>query len=694
MILGAGEERSMTGHDVGGNRFDGHALGVVQAHDFHGDVHFHAPQSPNPPPKQVPPPSRFFTNNERQLGEISGFLAAGADERPPAVVVIQGPPGSGKSETAYQWVQEHRGDYPDGAFYARLTAAPGPVSEALHQFLLAIGYQPAELPAGLDARANLFRSWTSGKKVVVVVDDAVTAAQVLPLLPGTGHSAVLVTEARSLSALRVRAGAEFVPLDPLTGEAARLLLSRIVGGTRDLVGEAEQVDRLVELCEGQTIALCVAASELARAPERPVARLVRELSKEGQRLRRLSRDDGLSVNAVFNTAVARLDEGAQQLYAAFGQHPGVGEVSLAALAAAVELDEDDVREALDALASAHLIREVADDRYFAYSLVREHARPLGSAEVRARFTEFYVRRALAAGHAVQPRRGWLEALWPGSRPEPVPVEEARQWLDVERANLRAVAGELHAMGAEQVCQLAVALWPFQEQGKHVDDMDVLNDHAVEVAEHRGLTFAAGLALIQRGFAFRARGESDKAADLFAAGEAKARAVSRDDLAATAVESLGLSLRDHGDREGARAALERNLKMAERLGDPRRLALARMHLGSVAEPQFGEQLLDQALVEFGAEPYNAAKTRMWRGRRRTELGRYDEADVDLRAALEHMTEHGYHFDRAQALVGLGDHALAAGDAEAAQQHFLDAAAVCRTRGFAELGEQVQSRLDQS
>ncbi|MDA3649435.1 hypothetical protein LZ318_02955 [Saccharopolyspora indica] len=687
----------MTGHVGGDNRFDGEAENVVQARDIHGDVHFHAPESPNPPPKQVPPPSRFFTNNERQLAEIGEFLRPGTDSGPPRLVVVQGLPGSGKSETAYRWVSEHGDDYPDGAFYTRLTAGkdePGLISEALHQFLLAIGYKTAELPAGLDARSNLFRSWSSGKKVVVVIDDAITAAQVMPLRPGEGHSAVLVTEARSLSSLRVRAGAEFVPLDPLEVDAARLLVSRIVGNTRNLSDEAEQVDRLIELCDGQTIALCVAASELAGSPDRPVSRLVRELSKEGQRLRRLSRDEGLSVKAVFNTAVARLDDEARQLYAAFGQHPGAGEVALAALAAAVEHDEDDVREVLDRLVSAHLIREVAEDRYFAYGLVREHARELGEPAVRDRFTEFYVRRALAAGHAVRPNRGWLEKLWPEFRSEPLDVDEARAWLATERANLRAVAKDLHEAGAEQLCQLAVALWPFQEQGKHVDDMDVINGHAAEVAGHRGLTFAAGLAVIQRGFAFQARGESDKAAGLFAEGEEKARAISRDDLAATAVESLGISLRNQGDRHGACTALERNLEMAERLADPRRLALARMHLGSVADAQRGERLLDQALAEFTSEPYNAAKTRMWRGRRRTEQERYDDAKTDLDAALEYMTAHGHHFDRAQVLVGLGDNALAAGDVETAQEHFRDAAAICRARGFAELGEQVRVRLDQS
>ncbi|MER5388507.1 tetratricopeptide repeat protein [Saccharopolyspora sp. NPDC002686] len=691
----------MTGHDVGGNHFDGESENVVQARDIHGDVHFHAPKSPRPSPNQVPPPTKFFTNNERQLKDTSKYLRPDeeAEHQAPKVVVLEGAPGSGKSETAHQWVHQHRAAFPDGAFYAPLEAGTdetGLVGEALLQCLLGVGYSPEEIPADLGGRSNLWRSWTTGKRLVLVVNGAVTAAQVLPLLPGAGNSAVLVTAARSLISLRARAGAEFVPLEPLSKESARKLLCRIVGDARDLADEPGPVDELIERCAGQTIALCVAGSELAGRPERPVARLVRELSNERRRLAALSRDHDLSVEAVFNTAVGRLDEQARLVYEAFGQHPGVGEVGSVALAEAVRLDEFDLQDALDQLVSAHLIREVGDDRYSAHALVRDHARLLAGAitEVNDRFIAFYVRRALSAGHAVQPKRGWMEALWPGFQPEPIGPDEAWAWLEAERVNVQAVAGELHAAGSELVCQLAVALWPFQEQGKHVDDMDVINRHAVEVATHRELTFAAGLALIQRGFAFRARGESDKAAELFAGGEEKARAVERDDLTATAVESLGISLRDQGDRGGARPVLERNLVMAERLDDPRRLALARMHLGSVAEPQRGEELLNQALAAFASEPYNAAKTRMWRGRRRTELARYDDANADLRAALEYMTEHGKHFDRAQVLVGLGDNALAAGDGEAAREHFLGAAAVCRTRGFAELGEQVQVRLDQS
>ncbi|WP_132490053.1 hypothetical protein [Saccharopolyspora elongata] len=699
-MISAGGERTMAD---GGNRFDGTADAVVQARDIYGDVYQYAPSSPKAPPRQVPPPSRFYTNNERQLAEITKFLrpCEARDHQRPGLVVLRGDPGGGKSATAYQWIHEYGKHYQDGLFYASLTAGTretGLESEALHNWLLGVGYARDQIPATLDGRAALYRSWSTDKRVAVVIDDAISAAQVRALLPGMGNSAVLVTEARSLGALRARDGAEFVPLDPLSAESARLLVFRIVGETRDLARESEQVDELIGLCEGQTTALCVAASLLVEFPDRPVARWVRELSREGRRLAALSRDENLSVLAVFNTAVGRLDERAQQVYAAFGQHPGTGDVSLAALSVAVAFDEEDVQDALDRLCAAHLVREVGEDRYFAYSLIREHARARfpDAAAMRVRFEEFYLRKAIAAGHAVQPKRGWLEKLWPELLAELADSSgDGWGWLDAERANVLAVARGLHSSGSEQLCQLAVALWPFQEQAKYVEDMDVLNKNAAEVAVERDLTFAKGLAVVQRGFAFRTRGEYDKAATLFAEGEELARQSERVDLAATAVESLGISLRDQGDRGEARTALRRNLEMAEVLDDPRRTALARMHLGSVDEPEAGVRLLDQALGAFEelGEGYNAAKTRMWRGKRHTELRRYADSEADLISALAYMTAHHKHFDRAQILLFFGENAHAAGDAAAARQHFMDALALCRMRGFAELAQRVQGRLDE-
>lgn len=687
----------------GGNRFDGKAHGVVQGRDFHGDIHFHAPTTPKEPPRQVPPPSRFYTNNDRQLVEITEFLRPGrsADEQPPALVVIQGGPGGGKSATAYQWIHEHGEHYPDGLFYAELaagTSEAGLESEALHDFLLAVGYARDTIPPTLLGRAGMFQTWSTGKRIAVVIDGAISAAQVRVLLPGTGNSVVLVTEARPLGALRANGGAEFVKLDPLSTESARLLVHRIVGSTRDLAQEADQVDEMLALCDGQTTALCVAASLLVQSPGRPVARFVREFSREGRRLSMLSRDENLSVRAVFNAALGQLDERAQQVYAAFGQHPGTGDVSFAALSAAMTFDDDDVLDALDRLCAAHLVREVGEDRYIAHGLVREHARAQfpDATALRTRFEEFYLRKAIAAGHAVQPERGWLLELWPELRAELADTNsDGWAWLDVERTNVRAVARGLYDDGSEQLCRLAVALWPFQEQAKYVEDMDVLNKHAAEVAAAHGLTFAVGLTTVQRGFAFRARGEYDKAAELFIEGEALARRIERTDLAATALEALGIMRRDQGDRDAARTALRWNLEMAEALKIERRTALARMHLGSVEEPAVALRLLDQALGAFQemSEDYNAAKTRMWRGKRLIELDRRAESEAELTSALEYMTAQDKHFDRAQILFALGENAHAAGNVAAARQHFLDAVSLCRVRGFAELAQRVHRRLDE-
>jgi tetratricopeptide (TPR) repeat protein len=686
-----------------GNRFDGTAHGVVQARVIYGDVHFHTPELRKPPPKQVPPPTTHYTNNERQLDEITLALQPDSDkndERPARIVVVQGPPGGGKSETASQWIHQHRDHYPDGLFYASLAAGTretGLESEALHQFLLAVGYDPEGIPATLSGRSTWFRSWSTGKRVAVLVDDAVSSAQVGALLPGSGRSVVLVTEAGRLGPLRAR-GAKFVKLDPLSEESARLLVSRIVGEARHLVDESAQVDELIRCCDGSMIALCVAASLLAEFPDRPVAKFVRELSREGRRLAVLSRDENLSVMSVLNTALARQDAQARRVYAAFGQHAGAGAVSLAALVAAIRADEDDVRDALDRLLAVRLIHEVAEDRYIADGLVREHARQfLDDAELgramRDRFDAFYVRRALVAGHAVQPRRGWLERIWPELRLEGSGRDPWR-WLDAERANLRAVAARLFEDGRDEVCQLAVALWPYHDKGKHVDDMDAINEQAAALAESRGWPFVAGLALVQRGFAFRARGEHDKAAGSFSDAERIAREHGPRELAATAVESLGLSLRDQGNRAEARVVLERNLKMAADLGDPRRIALARMHFGSVADPDRALLLLEEAATWFrqASELDNVAKTDMWRGRRLTELGCCDEASGALNAALEYMVAQDRHFDVAQIQLAFGENALAAGREEAAREHFVDAVTRSRMRGYVDLAEQALAFLD--
>ncbi|MCX2729796.1 tetratricopeptide repeat protein [Saccharopolyspora sp. NFXS83] len=687
------------GSTVTGNYFDGSAHAVAQAGHVEGGIHFYAPSRPaEHPPRQVPQPTRSYTNNERQLRAITEAVRfAESGDEAPRVVVVRGPVGGGKSETAFRWVAEHGGEFA-GRFYARLSGTDGESgaeSEALREFLIAVGYTAAEIPATVQGRSNFFRSWSSGKNVVVVVDDAVTAAQVRWFLPGEGRSVVLVTEAGPLGALRQREKAAFVELDPLSPESSRLLLRRILPADDPRPeSEPENVDALVDRCEGSTLALCVAGALLADRPQRPVDWLVRELAREDRRLAVLSRDESLSMTAVLNTAVDRLDERARLLYAAFGQHPGSGDVGVPAFVAALGEGEDDVRDGLDRLVDARLVQEGAQGRFFVDGLVRAHARRLGAdPAVRAGFLRFYLDMALPAGNAVMPQRGWLERIWPdldltGS------VSAPEAWLEAERANLRAVAGLLREDGDAEVCRLAVALWPFHERAKHLDDMDAVNEHAVAVADH-GHPFAAGLALVQRGFAFRHRGEWDKAAELFARAERIAHEQELPDLRATAVESLGIARREQGDREASRELLRRNLDMAAEIDDQRRTALAKMHLGAVEHPEAAVALLDEAIEGFRSlskpDVHNEHKSLLWRGIRSVELHRLEQANTDLRAALRHMTEENRQFEIAQIHHALGVRAVAAGAQAEAREHLELAESIHRSWGFLDQAERILAEL---
>src|SRR5260370_534088 len=112
-------------------------------------------------------------------------------------------------------------------------------------FLRAWGVASGRVPAGLDAQAALDRSPTSGRRLIVMLDDAASAAQVRSLLPGPGPGLVAVTTRRRLTGLAID-GARFVALARLDEPAAVELLDRIAGAgrTRSEPGAARSVARL------------------------------------------------------------------------------------------------------------------------------------------------------------------------------------------------------------------------------------------------------------------------------------------------------------------------------------------------------------------------------------------------------------------------------------------------------------------
>lgn len=240
-------------------------------------------------PRQLPAAPRLFAGRARELLLIDEATAAGegtgdgsgGPSGAPAVVAISGPAGIGKSALALYWSHCNLDRFPDAQLYVDLCGHDGsrqPVTaaEALRWFLRALGISSAMIPADEQERSALYRSLLAGRRVLIVLDNALDYGQVRPLLPGTGPCLTITTGREQLTDLIAVQGAHPVVLDVLGPREARELLTRRLGERR-CAAQCQAVDELVALCGGRPRELGAAAALAAVQSDRPLAELVIEL---------------------------------------------------------------------------------------------------------------------------------------------------------------------------------------------------------------------------------------------------------------------------------------------------------------------------------------------------------------------------------------------------------------------------------
>ena len=213
----------------------------------------------------------------------------------------------------------------------------------------------------------MLRQLLASRRVLMVLDNARTEAQVRPLLPGAGRSLVLVTSRSVLPGLEAD---ERISLDVLTEDEAVAMLAGL-GGHRAAADPAA-VAEVARLCGRLPLALRIAGQLLATHPTWPVVRLAQLLAGERDRLARLGAGD-LQVRAAFEVSYQQLAEEDARLFRLLGLHPGPDFTATAAAALAGTEDEA-AESALGRLADAHLVTEDTAGRFALHDLLRLFAR--------------------------------------------------------------------------------------------------------------------------------------------------------------------------------------------------------------------------------------------------------------------------------------------------------------------------------
>ncbi len=654
---------------------------------------------PADPPHQLPAGPAHFTGRTAELAELSAAVANQEDG--PLLRVITGVGGVGKTALALHWLNEHRHRFPDGTFHLDLQAfAPGgPRSseEALDHLLRSLGVEPDRIPAKLSEMAALFRSTTADRSLAVLLDDAAAAEQVRPLLPGAGHSLVVVTSRRRLTGL-VTEGAAFVPLATLDHAVALRLLAALVS-TERIQAERERADELADLCAGLPLAICIGAAQLALRPHWPLEHLTSRLTDIRTRLDRLSVRDDRSVQVVLNMSYQALSTDAARLYRRLGLHPG-DDFPLGVAAAAVDTSVDSANDLVEELVDASLVDEISQDRFRFHGLVQLHARGLAEREetdadrraAGTRMLEWFLRSAVAADRMLRPGRRRPHYPFLDSHTEASVFADQRAglaWLETEQSNLVAVVRRASADEsfdlAWHVCDAA---WPLRYRTHHVN-MVRLCELGVEAATSGGNEFGIARMTFRLGLLYMDAGDHTKAREHMRAALAMREALDDTRGAGSVREGLGLLALEAGRPAEAVEMLNAVLRENHAGGDPRRIARVLLNLGRAllagGDIDGATTRLDQARHWFAEasddDSYNAARLGLILGQAHRMRHRPDLAATYVHLSMSSMRRLGGIFGEAEAFEELGRIASHLGDLTSAREARKEAALVYERLGAA-------------
>jgi len=638
---------------------------------------------------------RDFTAREAEHAAILTAIDRTAPGSP-TVLAIDGMAGVGKTALAVQIGHSVAGSYPDGQYYLDLhahTAGRPPVApdDALDALLRASGQVTGTLPRELDERAGLWRAVLADQRALVVLDNAATAEQVRPLLPGAGSALVLITSRQRLVGLDAASMAASLSLDVLSAEAGALLFGRVLGPRAD--AEPDAVRRLVALCGYLPLAIRIAAARLRHRPTWTVEQLADRLGVELRRLDELTTAD-LAVAAVFETSFPQLPAAEGRAFTLLGLHPGT-DIDAAAAGALFGRSSESAERSLEALLDGHLLEQHRMARYTLHDLLRIHGAnraaglpvPEREAALR-RLVEHYLFRAGQAMNALYPQErlrrpqltppAWAAAEFADSC-------AAVRWLDEERANLVSLAG-LPGL-PQQIIDLSATVARYLERGAYGAEALLLHGRALSLAQAEGATGTEAGALRFLGLTHLQLQDYSRAHDMFQQALSVLETIEDDtradgsrssaaviSLRAVTFNNLGATCGRMGRLSQARDHFERAWTLGRSVGDSVNEALALVNLGLILRRlgRFEEalQTLQQALELHQRMDNKAAQSISHDnlGVVHRLLGHHEDALTHHKQALALDREANDRVGEAITMDNLGLVLMLQGDLTEALEHF--------------------------
>ena len=671
-----------------------------------------------PRPTQLPADIGDFTGREDHVGQLCDMLAqgysatgysvgghsvgghsVGAAASPGAVPIafVAGAGGLGKTTLAIHAAHQLRDQFPDGQLYVDLLGAtPQPLApgDVLARFLRDLGVEGSKVPAGDEERAALYRTRITGRRILVVLDNARDNAQVKPLLPGSASCAVLVTTRNRTADL---ASTRYVDLHVLDDDEALALFTRILDDGR-AAAEPDATAELLVACAGLPLAIRICAARLAARRHWKIDSMARRLRDERRRLDELKVGD-LAVRASFQVSYDSLQRGDEvdpaRAFRLLGlwNGPTIGLRAAAALVGAA--DEGAVADALEGLVDAHLLESPDADWYRFHDLLRFYATERAQAEEAGaeqaaavqRVLRWYLHTADAAANIVAPHRYRIPdsgAAAGQSPPWLATVDEALRWYDSERANVIAATRQAARSGLHDVAwRLPTALYPLFNRRDNWADCITSHRLALDSARVHGDRQGEGWVLTNLGQALARVKDREALGHLEQALAIRRELGDRDGAAQSALVMADAYLAIQGP-EVALEHFRRSLEMLREADMPHLLGICLNNLGEVYL-ELGQ--LDEAAdcfrqaweVASSVGALGQAHSLHNLGRVYLELGSPQEAIAGLRESLRLHESSGDVRGQAIAWNFLGQAHRDVGDVAAARESWQRAMAIYRQLG---------------